>query len=132
MLACDASEAETAIYNALLAKACEIVGQVDEALALLDDALPILERAGERRFAAELRRRKGQLVLRQGHFKAAEDLYREALSIARQREAKLWELRAAMSLARLYHYQGRRAEADDLLMPIYGWFTEGFDHARPH
>jgi class 3 adenylate cyclase/predicted ATPase len=122
-----ASEAETAIYNALLAKACEIVGQVDEALALLDDALPILERAGERRFAAELHRRRGQLVLRQGHFKAAEDLYRKALSIARQQEAKLWELRAAMSLARLYHYQGRRAEADDLLMPIYGWFTEGFD-----
>jgi predicted ATPase len=124
-----ASEAETAIYNALLARACEIVGQMDEASALLDDALLVLERAGERRFAAELRRRKAQLVLRQGHSQAAEDLYRKALSIAEEQEAKLWELRAASSLARLCRDQGRRAEARDLLAPVYGWFTEGFDTA---
>jgi predicted ATPase len=80
----------------------------------------------ERWFAAELLRHKGQLLLRQGHSKAAAELYREALSIAREQEAKLWELRAVMSLARLHRDQGRRAEARDLLAPVYGWFTEGF------
>src|SRR6266849_5629944 len=79
----NASEAETSAYKAPLAKACEIAGQVDEALALLDEALQILERAGKGRFAAELRRQKGQLLLRQGHSEAAEELYRKALSIAR-------------------------------------------------
>jgi predicted ATPase len=112
---------------ALLAAACEIAGQTDEALVLLDDALKIVERTGERWLAAELSRHKGQLLLRQGHEKAAEVLYREALSIAEEQEAKLWELRATASLARLRRDQGRRSEAHDLLAPIYAWFTEGFD-----
>ena len=114
-------------HIALLAVACEIAGQVEEALTLLDDALQIVERTGERWFAAELNRHKGQLLLRQGHSEAAEELYRKALSIAEEQEAKLWELRAAVSLARLRRDQGRRAEARDLLAPVYGWFTEGFD-----
>ena len=96
-------------------------------MTLLDDALQIVERTGERWFAAELNRHKGQLLLRQGHSEAAEELYRKALSIAEEQEAKLWELRAAVSLARLRRDQGRRAEARDLLAPVYGWFTEGFD-----
>ena len=58
---------------------------------------------------------------------AAEELYRKALTIAREQEAKLWELRAAASLARLRRDQGRHAEARDLLAPVYGWFTEGFE-----
>jgi len=95
----------------------------------LDEALKIVERTGERFFAAELNRHKGQLLLRQGHTEAAEELYREALSIAREQEAKLWELRAAVSLARLRSDQDRRAKARDLLAPVYGWFTEGFDTA---
>jgi predicted ATPase len=66
------------------------------------------------------------LLLRQGHTEAAEELYRKALSIARDQEAKLWELRAAPSLARLRRDQGRHAEGCDLLAPVYGWFTEGF------
>jgi predicted ATPase len=111
----------------ILARACEIAGQVGEAVALLDDALQTVERTGERLFAAELYRHKGQLLLQQGHSKAAEELYRKALGIAREQEAKLWELRAAVSLARLRRGQGRRAEARDLLAPVYGWFTEGFD-----
>jgi predicted ATPase len=114
-------------HNALLARACEIAGQAEEGLALLDDALQIAERTGARWFAAELNRHKGQLLLRQGHTGAAEELYRKALSIAQEQEAKLWELRAAASLARLRRDQGRHAEARDLLAPVYGWFTEGFD-----
>jgi hypothetical protein len=70
---------------------------------------------------------KGQLLLRQGQSEDAEDFYRKALSIAREQEAKLWELRAATSLARLRLYQGRHAEGRALLAPVYGWFTEGFD-----
>ena len=93
----------------------------------MGDALQIVEKTGERWFAAELNRRKGELLLRQGDFEAAEELYRKALSIAREQEAKLWELRAAASIARLRRDQGRRAEAHDLLAPVYGWFTEGFD-----
>jgi len=109
--------------------ACEITGQVEEAVALLDDALQTAERTGERWFAAEVNSHKGQLLLRQGRAAAAEELYRASLSIARGQEAKLWELRAAAGLARLRRDQGRRAEARDLLASIYGWFTEGFDTA---
>jgi len=96
-------------------------------VTLLDEALRIADRTGERWLAAELNRHKGQLLLRQGHSEAAEELYRKALGIAREQEAKLWELRAATSLARLRRDQGRRVEARDLLAPVYGWFTEGFD-----
>jgi predicted ATPase len=113
-------------YIALLSRACAIAGQVEEALNLLDEALQIAESTGERWFAAELNRHKGQLLLHQGHTDAAEELYSKALSIAAEQEAKLWELRAAVSLARLRRDQGRRPEGRDLLAPVYGWFTEGF------
>jgi predicted ATPase len=114
-------------YMDLLASACEIAGQVEEGLFLLDDALQIVKRTGERWFAAELNRHKGQLLQRLGHTEGAEELYRKALGIAKEQEAKLWELRAAVSVARLRRNQGRRAEAREMLAPIYGWFTEGFD-----
>ena len=67
------------------------------------------------------------MLLRQGHSDAAVELYRRALSIAEEQGAKLWELIAATSLARLRRDEGRLREARDLLAPIYGWFTEGFD-----
>ena len=126
-----ATGAETRIsfHIGLLAKASEIAGQVEEALSLLDDALQNAERIGERWFAAELYRHKGQLMLRQGDSEAAKQLYRKALSIAQEQEAKLWELRAARDLARLWAEHGRRTEARDLLAPVYGWFTEGFNTA---
>jgi predicted ATPase len=114
------------LYIALLAGACEIAGQIEEGAAQLDRALQLVERTGERWFAAELDRQRGRLQLRQGRPEAAEELYRKALSIAREQEAKLWELRAAASLARLWRDQGRRAGARDVLTPAYGWFTEGF------
>ena len=96
---------------------------------MLDEALQIVARTRARWFEAELIRLKGQLVLRQGDTAAAEKLYRNALSIAVEQEAKLWELRAAASLARLRRDQGRHAEARDLVAPVYEWFTEGFDTA---
>jgi len=86
-----------------------------------------VEKKGGRWLAAELNRHKGQLLLRQGHSEAAEELYRKALSIAKDQEAKLWELRASVSLARLRRDQRRHAEAHALLASVYGWFTEGFD-----
>ena len=121
------AEAWVPYQIALLARACEIAGQIEEAVGLLDDALQVVKRTEERWLDAELHRHRGQLRLRQGHSGAAEELYRKALSIAAEQGAKLWELRAAASLARLRRDQGRRAEARDLLAPVYGWFTEGFD-----
>jgi class 3 adenylate cyclase/predicted ATPase len=121
------TEMWTPHHIALLASACEIAGRVEEGVTLLDDASQVVDSTGERWFAAELYRHKGQLLLQQGHTEVAEELYRKALSIAREQGAKLWELRAAASLARLRRDQGRRAEARDLLAPVYGWFTEGFD-----
>jgi len=111
----------------LLARACEIAGQIEEAAALLDDALEIVKRTGERWLEPELYRHKGQLLLRQGNPAAADEMYCTALSTAREQEAKLWELRAAVSLANLWRGQGRRTDAGELLAPVYGWFTEGFD-----
>jgi predicted ATPase len=117
------------LYIALLAGACEIAGQIEEGAAGLDQALQLVERTGERWFAAELNRQNGRLLLRQGQAEAAEELYSKALGIAREQEAKLWELRAAASLARLWRNQGHRADANDLLAPVYNWFTEGFETA---
>ena len=114
-------------FLGLLARACEIAGQIEEAVIQLDDALRIADRTGARWYAAELNRLKGRLLLRQGYSETAEKLYRKALTIAEEQEAKLWELRAAVGLAHLCRDQGRRADAYGLLSPIYGWFTEGFD-----
>src|SRR5262249_5557708 len=105
----------------------EITGQIEDALEQLDDGLQIIERTRERWFEAELHRHKGQLSLRRGNTEAAEEFYRKALDIAKEQHAKLWELRAATSLAQLTHNKPRHAEARDLLEPVYGWFTEGLD-----
>jgi class 3 adenylate cyclase/predicted ATPase len=121
------TEMWTPYTTTLLAMACEIAGQIEEALALLGDALRIADTTGARWFAAELNRTKGRLLLGQGHSEAAEELYCKALNIAREQEAKLWELRAAVSLARLRRDQGRPVEARHLLVPVYEWFTEGFE-----
>jgi predicted ATPase len=121
------AEAWTPWLLSLLAEGYELGGEIAEALAQWDEALQIAERTGERWFEAELYRHKGQLLLRQGHAAAAEELYCKALTIAQEQEAKLWELRAAASLARLWRDQGRCGESRNLLTPVYGWFTEGFD-----
>jgi len=120
-------ETRICYYIALLARACNIAGQIEEALSLLDNALQTATRIGERWFMAELYRDKGELMLRQGDSKAAEQLYRQALTVAKEQEAKLWELRAAVSLAKLWTNQGRRSEAHDVLASVYKWFIEGVD-----
>jgi predicted ATPase len=120
-------EAWTPYLFALLAGTYGIATQVEEAVTVLDEALQIVERGEARWFAAELNRHKGLLLLRQGYSEAAEELYCKALAISREQEAKLWELRAVTSLARLRRDQGRRPDARDLLAPVYHWFTEGFD-----
>jgi class 3 adenylate cyclase/predicted ATPase len=114
-------------HIALLAEACKIAGQVEEAVFLLDEALQTAERIGEFWFASELYRHKGELMLRRGNSEAAEDMYRHALAIAKKQDAKLWELRVAISVARLHLDQDRGSEARDFLAAVYGWFTEGFD-----
>jgi len=88
-----------------------------------------VERTGERWFEAELNRRKGELLLRQQLWDLAEGLFGKALRIAQEQQAKLWELRAAVSLARLHRDKGRHANARAVLAPVYRWFTEGFDMA---
>jgi predicted ATPase len=114
-----------------LGEAAGAIGQVAEGLRLLAEALPLWE-AGERRdMLAEAHRLQGALLLQQAtpEVAQAEACFQQALAIARRQQAKSWELRAATSLARLWQQQGKRTEARELLAPIYGWFTEGFDTA---
>src|SRR5215471_10803496 len=98
-----------------------------EALTCLDEAQRFVETTDERRDEAELNRLRGDLLVSAGDQGAAEQCYHQALAIARRQSVKLFELRAATSLARLWRAQGKRTEARDLLAPIYGWFSEGFD-----
>jgi predicted ATPase len=116
---------------ALLAEAYWEVGQTQEGLAVLTEAINLVNEKGERWWEAELYRLKGELLwaLSPNNEAEAETHFQQALDIARRQEAKSLELRAAMSLARLWQQQGKRAAAYDLLAPIYGWFTEGFDTA---
>ena len=88
-----------------------------------------METAKEKWCEAEVHRVAGEIALMSAEpdLAKAEAYFEKALSVARQQQAKSWELRAAMSMARLWRDQGKRQEAHDLLAPIYGWFTEGFD-----
>jgi predicted ATPase len=118
-------------YLALLAEAQGQGEQAEAGLAGLTEALTVVEQTGERSYEAEIHRLTGQLLLaRSGtHYMEAETCLRQALDVARRQQAKSWELRAAMSLARLWQQQGKRTDAYDLVAPIYRWFTEGFDTA---
>ena len=111
---------------ALFADACRIAGQLPAALGHLTEAQRVTDETGERWTLAETLRLRGDVLLAMGDPADAEAGYREAIAIAQQQSAKLWELRAAMSLARLWRDRGKRTEARDLLAPVYGWFTEGF------
>jgi len=121
---------------ALLAEVQGRVGRVDEGLNALSKALAFVDTNGERCFEAELYRLKGELTLQQSKVQGskskvsnpqAEACFHQAIDIARRQSAKSLELRAVMSLARLWQQQGKREEARQMLAEIYGWFTEGFD-----
>ncbi|MGO8918596.1 MAG: AAA family ATPase [Stellaceae bacterium] len=116
-------------FLGLLAQICERTDQPDEAWDLLRAALDMVERTGERFFEPELHRMRGEWLIahRRDAQVRAEELFRKALAMARQRGAKLWELRAAMSLGRLWLSQGKDTNAREVLAPIYAGFTEGFD-----
>jgi len=117
---------ETPHWLALLAEACGKTGRIDDAHAVLREARSLVERTGIRYHEAELHRLEGEWSIgcNEGRSEAC---FRRAVEIARAHQAKSFELRAALNLARLWQRQGRRAEALDLLAPVYGWFTEGFD-----
>ena len=117
----------TPIVLMWLADAYALVGQPADGLNCLAEAARIIETTEERNSEAELYRLRGDLLNATGDQSAAERSYHQALAVAKLQSAKLLELRASISLARLWCKQGRRGEARDLLAPIYGWFTEGFD-----
>lgn len=112
-----------------LAQIYSKVGYAREGLELLNEAQAIVHATGGRMYEAELHRLRGEILLRQSSDQSveAETCFHQAHDIARRQEAKSWELRAAMSLVRLWQQQGKRDEARERLAPIYDWFTEGFD-----
>jgi class 3 adenylate cyclase/predicted ATPase len=118
-------------FFASLAEAYGIHGQADAGLAVITEGQDLVAQMGGHHYAAELHRLKGQLLLQRSsdNHAEAETCFQHAISIAQRQHAKSWELRAATSLARLWQQQGKRADAYDLLTPIYGWFTEGWDTA---
>src|SRR5262249_36583646 len=118
-------------HLALLAEAYSMLGEPETGLGVLTEALALVDTTGERWYEPELYRLKGELLLQQhvDNQAEAESCFHHALAIARHHQAKSFELRTATSLARLWQQQGKRQEAYDLLAPVYGWFTEGFDTA---
>jgi predicted ATPase len=115
----------------LLAEVSAHLGHTEDGLQALAEAHTLAEQQGERWWAAEIYRLRGVLLLRQTRMPQAEaeTWLQRALDVARRQEAKSLELRAAMSLARLWQQQGKRTDAHALLASVYGWFTEGFDTA---
>jgi predicted ATPase len=113
----------------LVADAHGKAGQPKEGLALVTGALELATDTHGREYEAEGHRVKGELLFAQSppNEQEAEASFRRGLEVARRQSAKSWELRAATSLARLWRQQGRKDEARELLAPVYGWFTEGFD-----
>jgi predicted ATPase len=113
----------------LLAMAHAEIGQFDDAWRCIGEAMTTMGTTKERWFEAEVHRIAGEIAFKspQPDAAKAETHFERALAVARAQQAKSWELRAAMSMARLWRDQGKRIEARDLLAPVYGWFTEGFD-----
>jgi predicted ATPase len=118
-----------AVHLSYLTKAQAELGQFDDARRCIGEAMTAVETTKEKWCEAEVHRMTGEIALMSDHPDAAkaEASFERALAVARQQQAKSWELRAAMSMARLWRDRGKRDEARDLLAPVYGWFTEGFD-----
>ena len=119
------------MYLSYSARAYAGLGQFDDAWRGIGEAMAAIETTGERWHEAEVNRTAGEIALMSPEPDAAKAkaFFESALAVARQQQAKSWELRAAMSMARLWRDQGKRDEARDLLAGVYGWFT-GFRHAR--
>ena len=113
----------------LLAQSNLIAGRPEEALELAQEALNQIRETAERQFESLAHSALGEALLASKKSDEAEQSYLDAIRISQSQSAKSWELRAATHLARLWHSQGKTAEARDLLAPVYGWFTEGFDTA---
>ena len=115
--------------KAFLAEAMALTGDLDNALHLIDEQIAQIERPGweERLYYAEILRLKGWMLSLKGDLEGAERNFLASLDWARRQQAKMWELRTSTSLARLWQSQGKRQDAYELLAPVYGWFTEGFD-----
>jgi class 3 adenylate cyclase/predicted ATPase len=120
---------DTPFYLSQLAWAYSRANQYNDAWRCVEEAVAIVETSKERWYEAELHRMAGDITLRSPRQDAAQAqaYFERALAVARAQQAKSWELRAAMSMARLWLDQGKRNEARELLAPVYGWFTEGFD-----
>jgi predicted ATPase len=114
-------------WHFLLAEAHARTGAYDQARVELAEAKQAVEATGERYWEAEIDRLSGQLEAESGSLQAAEASYRRALQVARHQAARSLELRAAVGLARLWQRDGRLADARELLLGVYGWFTEGFE-----
>jgi predicted ATPase len=117
------------LYLSHLARAYAELGKFDEAWRCIGEAMTAVQTTKERWCEADIHRIAGEIALMSQEWDAAkgEAYFERALAVAREQQAKSWELRAAMSMARLWHDQGKRQQARDLLAPVYGWFTEGFD-----
>ena len=116
------------VYLPTLARAYADLSQFDDAWRCIDEAMTAVETTKETACDADIQRIAGEIVLMSPEPDAsnAEAYFERALTVSRSQQAKSWELRAAMSMARLWRDQGKRDEARDLLAPVYGWFTEGF------
>lgn len=110
-----------------LAEAQAKAGHPEEGLTTLAEAFALVEQTDERHWEAELYRLGAELLLMQGAEAEAEASFQKAVEVARRQQARSWELRAVIGLARLWQKQGRMGEARQMLAEIYGWFTEGFD-----
>src|SRR5262249_2629046 len=110
----------------VLAEVAGLAGQVAQGLHFLAEALAAFAATGRGEMLTEAYRLRGEVLLRQATSEAAqaEACFQQALALARRQQAKSWELRAALCLSRLWHQQGKKAAAHELLAPIYGWFTE--------
>jgi predicted ATPase len=117
------------LYLPYLARAHAELGQFDDAWRCIDEAMTAAEAAKQKVYEAEVHRTAGEIALKGPEPDAAkaQTYFERALAVARAQQAKSWELRAAMSMARLWRDQGKRQQARELLAPVYGWFTEGFD-----
>ena len=111
----------------VVADTCRRAGRLNEGLTALEELERLMEITHDRLDEAVLHLIRGDLLISKGDLSAGQASFQKAIAVARRQSAKLYELRAASSLARLWRDQGKRVEARDLLAPIYGWFTEGFD-----